>query len=62
MQHKPKIAFKRTTFFEKYAENYILRTESQKTNIDTTIIIAANALKALKNERFRSVKSTNTPK
>jgi hypothetical protein len=46
LQHKPKIAFKRTTSFEKYAENYILRTEPQKTNIDTTII-AANALKAL---------------
>jgi hypothetical protein len=61
MPHKPKIAFERTTSFEKYAENYILRTEPQKLNIDTTII-AANALKALKNKRFRSVKSTNTPK
>jgi hypothetical protein len=46
---------------EKYAESYIPRTEPQKLNIDTTII-AANALKALENERFRGVKSTNPPK
>jgi Holliday junction resolvasome RuvABC endonuclease subunit len=46
---------------EKYAENYIPRTEPQKLTIDTTII-AANALKALKNERFRGVKSANPPK
>jgi hypothetical protein len=45
---------------EKYAESYILKPATQKPNIDTTII-AANALKALKNERLRGVKSAKTP-
>jgi hypothetical protein len=75
MPHKPKIAFERTFSFgkkrsclrkktiKKYARSYILKIDTQKLTIDTTII-TANSLQKLNAELekliLKGIKSTGT--